>query len=175
MTLREQFDQVRRLNEDRARRDVDAVMRDRRYDRLRTPLARRLLVAAVLTGIAAIAVVTLTVGMLAAQPLILATIVVFLLLRVSVRAVADLPEQFLDERQLTLRYQVHQSAYLVLGAVAMLVAGSGVVAYIAMTKDPGSDVVTLTDSHVNALFYVTTALVITLPTMILALRDAERP
>jgi len=175
MTLREQFDQVRRLNEDKARRNVDAVMRDRRYDRLRTPLARRLLVAAVLAGIVAIATVTLTVGMLAAQPLILATIAAFLLLRVSVRAVADLPEQFLDERQLTLRYQVHQSAYFVLGAVAMLVAGSGVVAYIAMTKDPGSDVVTLTDSHVNALFYVTTALVITLPTMILALRDAERP
>lgn len=44
-----------------------------------------------------------------------------------------------------------------------------------MSKDPGSDVVTLTDGHVNALFYVTTALVIALPTMILALRDTERP
>jgi CDP-diglyceride synthetase len=175
MTLRQQLQQARRLNEDKARRDVDAVMRDRRYDRLRTPTARRVLVATVVAGIAAIAAVTLAVGMLAAQPVILATIVAFLLLRVSVRAVADLPEQYLDERQLTLRYQVHQTAYFVLGLAAMLATGSGVVAYIAMTKDPGSDVVTLTDSHVNALFYVTAALVITLPTMILALRDAERP
>jgi len=175
MSFRQQLQQARRLNEDKARRDVDAVMRDRRYDRLRTPTARRALVAAVVAGIATIAAVTLSVGMLAAQPVIVATIVVFMLLRVSVRAVADLPEQYLDERQLTLRYQVHQTAYFVLGLAAMLAAGSGVVAYMAMTKDPGSDVVTLTDSHVNALFYVTTALVITLPTMILALRDAERP
>jgi CDP-diglyceride synthetase len=175
MSFRQQLQQARRLNEDKARRDVDAVMRDRRYDRLRTPTARRALVAAVVAGIATIAAVTLSVGMLAAQPVIVATIVVFMLLRVSVRAVADLPEQYLDERQLTLRYQVHQTAYCVLGLAAMLAAGSGVVAYIAMTKDPGSDVVTLTDSHVNALFYVTTALVITLPTMMLALRDAERP
>ncbi|SCF45869.1 hypothetical protein [Micromonospora mirobrigensis] len=57
----------------------------------------------------------------------------------------------------------------------MLATGSGIVAYIVMDKDPGSNVVTLTDSHVNALFYVTTALFITLPTMVLALRDAERP
>lgn len=175
MTFRQQLQQARRLNEDKARRDVDAVMRDSRYDRLRTPTARRALVAAVAVGIASIAAVTLSVGMLAAQPVIVLTIVVFMLLRVSVRAVADLPEQYLDERQLTLRYQVHQTAYFVLGLAAMLAAGSGVIAYIAMTKDPGSDVVTLTDSHVNALFYVTTALVITLPTMILALRDAERP
>ena len=31
------------------------------------------------------------------------------------------------------------------------------------------------DGHLLALFYVTTALVIALPTMILALRDVERP
>ncbi len=175
MTFRQQLDQVRRRNETKARQNVDAVMRDRRYDRLRTPTARRVLVAVVVVGILTIAAVTLSVGMLAAQPVILVTIVAFLLLRVSVRAVADLPEQYLDERQLTLRYQVHQTAYFVLGLAAMLATGAGIVAYIAMRKDPGSDVVTLTDNHVNALFYVAAALVITLPTMILALRDAERP
>ena len=91
------------------------------------------------------------------------------------RAVADLPEEYLDERQLTLRYRVYQDAYRWLGLAAMLAASAGIIAYIATVKDPGSVVFTLDDNQVNALFYVTTALVITLPTMILALRDAERP
>ena len=175
MTLREQWNQGRRASEDRTRRNVDALMRDRRYDWLRTVTARRVLVGVVVVGIAAMGVTALTVGIVATQPVIVLTIGAFLLLRVSVRAVADLPEEYLDERQLTLRYRVYQDAYRSLGLAAMLAAGAGVVAYIAMRTDPGSDVFTLDDHHVNALFYVTTGLVIALPTMILALRDAERP
>lgn len=175
MTLREQWSEARRLNQDKARSNVDALMRDRRYDRLRSPLARRALVVVVAVCIVAMAAVTLRAGMLAAQPVILVAIVAFLLLRVSVRAVADLPEEYLDERQLTLRYRVYQDAYRWLGLAAMLAAGAGVVTYIAMLKDPGSVVLALDTNQVNALFYVTTALVLALPTMILALRDAERP
>jgi len=175
MKAREQWNLGRQGFEAREQRNAEAVMRDRRYDRLRTASARRLLVVVVAVGIVAVGAVTVLVGMLPAQPVIVVTVAAFLLLRVSVRAVADLPEQYLDERQLALRYRVYQDAYRWLGLVAMALAGAGVITYIALSKDPGSAVVTLDDTHLLALFYVTAALVIALPTMVLALRDADRP
>jgi hypothetical protein len=125
--LREHWDELGRVYDESNRRWGDTLMRDRTYDRLRTPPARRTLVAVVAA---------------------------FVLLKVSVRSLADVPEDCLDERQLALRYRVYHEAYRWIGLVAVLAGGTGVIAFIALGKDPSGDTLAVTWNQLMAFFYV---------------------
>lgn len=157
------------------RRRVQTVMRDHSYDRLRTRQARYLLAGTLLSGLAAAPVAFLLGGSWAGLPVVLACTVLWLTLRISLRLVADLPEEYLDERQSRIRNRAHVEAYQWLSAAAVLTAGAGLLAFIIQGKDPETDTVALSWDQANALFSFIAALALTLPSIVVALRDEEHP
>ena len=175
MKPRQHWDELVRVYEETNRRRADTVMRDRTYDRLRTPSARRSLVAVVALFLVAVPFTALVAGNVAAVVVCLPAAAAVVLLKVSVRSLADVPEDCLDERQLALRHRVHHEAYRWLGLVAVLAGGTGVIAFMALDKDPSGDTLAVTWNQLMAFFYATTGLAIALPSMILALQDVERP
>lgn len=104
---------------------AERELTDSRWDHLRTRRVRRGLVLAWLVTTALIAVAW-PAGAIAwvGLPGIAAWIVAFTLLRRSVRSLADLPEEFLDERQIAVRDRVYLHAYRIfsLGVLLLLFA-----------------------------------------------------
>ncbi len=82
---------------------AETVMRDTRWNWLRTRRARLGIVALMIVMLIAIPVAWLTLPALAALGVIALAVVVWWALRMSVRVVADLPEEYLDERQARVR------------------------------------------------------------------------
>ena len=95
------------------------------------------------------------------------------LLKLSVRDVADLPDRFLDERQRTTRDQVYVEAYRWFAGVTVVLASAGLVAFVVLGEDPDTWTVDLTWDWCMALFWTVMAYALSLPSMVLALRDRE--
>lgn len=169
----QQSPQGSRPKEEVFRRRVETMMRDQSYDRLRTRQARYLLAGTLLVGLAAAPVAFLLGGSWAGLPVVLACAMLWLALRISLRLVADLPEEYLDERQARIRNRAHVEAYQWLTAVAVLTSAAGLLAFIIQGKDPDADTVALSWDQASALFCFVTALALTLPSIVVALRDEE--
>ncbi len=165
----------RRARDEAVRRRVESLMRDQSYDRLRTRRARRLLAGTMLVGVAALPVAFLLGGSWAGLPVVVACAALWFILRRSLRLVADLPEEYLDERQARLRDRAYVEAYRWLGAVAILASGAGFLAFIFQGKDPDADTIAVTWNQASAAFWFVTALALTVPSIVVALRDEERP
>lgn len=165
----------RRARDEASRRRIESLMRDQRYDRLRTRRARRLLAGTMLLCVAALPVAFLLGGSWAGLPVVMACAALWFTLRTSLRLVADLPEEYLDERQARLRNRAYVEAYRWLGAVAILASGAGFIAFMVQGKDPDGDTISLTWNQASAAFMFVTALALTVPSIVLALRDEERP
>lgn len=152
-------------------RNVQAQMTDTRLNALRGRTGRQTLVAAM-----AVAIVLVPVAWVAGGSLwgILAVCVAALLwwaLRISVRTVADLPAEFLDERQERVRDRAYVEAYRILAAIAVVGASAGLVAFIVLGQDPDTWAVTLSWNAVSAIFWTLTAAALALPSMVLAVMD----
>lgn len=150
---------------DRHRAQVAAVaakeMSDTRFDRFRTRGARRRLV--MLLGLATAVVASgWLVGpvgaflFLAGLPL---WAVLFYLLRRSIRNVADLPDEHLDERQIAMRDRTYLHAYRGMASLAPAVLFGLAIA---------ADWTTLTYEHLSAVMWLTIGTGISLPAAILA-------
>lgn len=125
---------------------VEREMTDTRWDRLRTRRARRSLVIAwlaVTLTIAALWVIDL-VGYLGLLVLPV-WIIVFYALRRSVRALADTPDEYLDERQIAVRDRVYLHAYRIFatGVLVVLFALAVVVDRHTLTYEDMSGVMWL--------------------------------
>lgn len=165
----------RRARDEAFRRRIESLMRDQSYDRLRTRRARRLLAGTMLVGVAALPVAFLLGGSWAGLPVVLACAALWFILRTSLRLVADLPEDYLDERQARLRNDAYVEAYRWLGAVAILASAAGFISFVFQGKDLDADTIALTWNQASAAFWFVTAFALTVPSIVVALRDDERP
>jgi hypothetical protein len=152
---------------------VDRQLRDTRFNRLRGRHARRVLVGAMTATIALMPVAWLAGGSVWGIASVVLAAILWWALQVSVRTVADLPEEYLDERQERVRNQAYVEAYRILAAIAVLGSSAGLLAFIVLGQDPDTWTVTLSWNAVSAIFWVLTASSVALPSMVLAMR--ERP
>lgn len=150
--------------------NAERILNDTAYDRYRTPRALRLLVAAYVVCTAAIAISWALLGAIAGILAVLATIGVYLLLRVAVRSMADLPDHVLDERMRRDRDSVYVDAFRLVSTVVFLAANA------ALIPVAFSDGATLTFDYqeVSAVYWTLLALLLGAPSVILALRHADR-
>ncbi len=103
MTLKERWTASKERNEAAVAASAEKLMADTAYDRYRTPRARVLLVVGYLALLVLIPVAYLAINQFVGLLVVLVTAGVWSLLRVSVRTIADLPDEYLDERQLAVR------------------------------------------------------------------------
>jgi hypothetical protein len=146
---------------------AERVLADERYDVLRGTAARRTLVAAFLVALALLPV-AFSVGSL---PGLLGVAVaggLWIALRISVRVVADLPDEVLDERQRALRDQAYVRAYRWLSGFVVLLGSSALIAFIVLGQDPDTWRVTIAWDQAMALFWVALGLTLALPSISLA-------
>jgi len=100
----------RKNNEQLVAERTERLMTDTRFQTLRTPRARIALAVAMIALFVAIPAAWILLGSIAGVVAVLVGIVVWWMLRMSVRLVADLPEEYLDERQSTLRNRSYVDA-----------------------------------------------------------------
>lgn len=161
----------------KARRD-DAVaasarkaLHDRRHDRLRTPRARTAI------AIGAIAVIVLVPPAYAADSslgtlLVGATFLAWVLLRLAVRTLADLPDTYLDERQRAVRDAAYREAFAWFAGLTVVIACAVLVLFLVRSSDDALTI-TLTWDTLFPWAWVVIAGSMCLPSIVLALRDRE--
>ncbi len=154
---------------------TERLMTDTRFQALRTHRARIALAVAMIALFVVIPAAWILLGSIAGIVAVLVGIVVWWMLRMSVRLVADLPEEYLDERQRTLRNRSYVDAYRWFGGLVILVASSGIIAFIVLGEDPDSWNVTLSYDAVMGVFWMIEAAALSIPSIVLALRDRELP
>jgi MFS family permease len=148
---------------------VDSVMRDTRFDWLRTRRSRIALVALMVV----ILIVNAAVWVMLPQAgifWVLIGIVVGWALRMSVRAMADLPEEYLDERQNQVRDRAYADAYRWFVEATLVAAVITLLLYLLLSTDD-QWTVTFTFGGLMAAFWTFAGLALTLPSMVLALRE----
>lgn len=106
---------------------------------------------------------------------VLLTAVAWWMLRLSVREIADLPEEYLDERQSTLRNRSYVEAYRWFGGAVMLLASIGLVVFVLNSGDFDTWTVELRFEQVMGMFWMLEAAALSIPSIVFALRDSELP
>ena len=123
-------------NEERVAIQAERAMNDTRWDFLRTPIVRRALAMfaylAVLFNCGMYLFGTY-VGLIGLAVLFGA----YLLLRISIRSVADLPEKYLDERLRSVRAGTYYRSYLLV--VGLLTTAAGLLMGILVANDIATD------------------------------------
>jgi len=155
-------------------RRIERIQRDLRFQRLRTRRARRSLVT--LSALLYVLVIPAYAAW-GSVPGIVVTAAAFggwWLLRISVRTVADLPDRFLDERQLQLRNRAYFDAYRIFGGIVAGLATIGLIGFVILSEN---DALTLTTTWPQAFGLVMFIVLLAslLPSMTLAWRDAGEP
>lgn len=152
---------------------AETVMRDTRWDWLRTRRARLGIVILMVGLLIAIPIAWMTLPALAALGVIGLAAIVWWALRMSVRVVADLPEEYLDERQARVRDRAYVDAYRWFAGITLAAAAVALVWFVVVSID---DVVVLelTWAGAMAIFWTFEGLALALPSMVLALRERDR-
>jgi hypothetical protein len=171
MTLKERWAATQERNAAAVAASAERLMADTRYDRYRTRRARLGLVALYLVCLVLVPVAYLGLGQLAGLIAVMVGAGVWSLLRVSVRTIADLPDEYLDERQLAVRNASYVESYRYLGSAVALAMTVGLIAFIVNGTELDTWAVTLTWEGVMATFWVFLGLSLGLPSMVLALND----
>jgi hypothetical protein len=171
MTLKDRWAAGKERNAAAVAANADKLMADTTYDRYRTRRARLLLVGGYLALLVLIPMAYLRVGQLAGLVVVIITAGVWSLLRVSVRTIADLPDDYLDERQLAVRNASYVESYRYLGSAVALAATVGLLAFVVNGSELDTWEVTLTWGMVMSAFWVFLGLALGLPSMVLALND----
>jgi hypothetical protein len=162
-------------NEQLVAERAERIMTDTRFQALRTRPAR---VGLAVTMIILCGVVPAAWILGGAIPGLLAVIVatvVWWMLRMSVRLVADLPEELLDERQATLRNRTYVESYRWFAGLVIVLASAGILAFIVVGEDPNTWSVALNYNTVMGIFWMLEAAALAIPSVVLALRDRELP
>ena len=152
---------------------ANTVMRDTRFDGMRTRRARRGIVAVMIVLLIAMPVAWLTLPALAALGVIGLAAVAWWALRMSVRVVADLPDEYLDERQARVRDRAYVDSYRWFAGLTLAAATAALILFVFVSEN---DVVSigLTWGGAMAIFWTFEGLALTLPSIILALREPDR-
>ncbi len=114
---------------------LQTVMHDTRWDRLRTRQARVRIVAAMTALLVAVPVAWATLPAHAALGVVAVAIAVWWVLRMSARVVADLPEAYLDERQVRVRDRAYIDAYRWFAGLTLLAATILLVWFVVVSEN----------------------------------------
>jgi len=164
---------ARERNERAVAEMAETVMRDTRWDWMRTRRARRGIVALMIALLIAMPIAWLTLPALAALGVIGLAAVVWWALRMSVRVVADLPDDYLDERQARVRDRAYLDAYRWFAGITLLAATVALIWFVVVSDDD-LVVVELTWGGAMAIFWTFEGLALALPSIVLALNEPDR-
>lgn len=164
---------ARERNEKAVADVAETVMRDTKWDGMRTRRARLVIVGVMIAMLVAIPLSWIFLHDLVAVGVIALAIVVWWALRMSVRVVADLPEEFLDERQARVRDRAYVEAYRWFAGLTLVAATAALIWFVIASEN---DLVTvdITWGVAMAIFWTFEGLALTLPSIMLALREGER-
>ena len=95
------------------------------------------------------------------------------LLRVAVRTIADLPDEYLDERLAQVRDRSYLESYRVFATVAIVVPMVGMLWFIISGSAPDAVDLTVTIDQFQAVFWLFLGLSLSLPSIVLALRESD--
>jgi hypothetical protein len=165
-------------------KSVEKQLNDTKWDGLRTKSAKRTLIVAsnlsILLGTALLLTSAYRAPAWAALSLIhiLLIFVFWLLLRQSVRLVADAPEEALDEMLLKLRDRSYLIAYRWLGVIALLfvsaLMGYAVFSDLQVGSDGFNYSLSFNWPQVQAVFWLLVAYTLMLPSMAMISQDLKR-
>ena len=164
----------------RVAKNIDQVMRDTKWDAVRTSRAQRLLV--VLGALSLIGSPILFwfeefikpgIGILSVLPIFL----IWWLLRISVRLVADAPDEYLDELQIQQRDRTYLQSFRVLAALVSALAVALMIITISKDVSTIGNVeyynFTLTFGQINAVVWAILGSTILVPNMVLAWNQSK--
>jgi uncharacterized membrane protein YqjE len=151
------------------------MLGDTRFAALRTRRARIRLVAAETALVVATPVAWIAAGAIAGLLVVMAAIGVQWALRRSIRVVADLPDEVLDERQRALRNAMYVEAYRYLAGIVVVMMSAGLVAFIVQADETDTWNVDLTWNWVMAAFWTVQLLALGLPSMAVAIGEGGEP
>ena len=179
-TLAQLYGMVRRPKSDKAAKSIETVMNDTKWDGIRTSRAQRILV---LLGVASLIASPVVfwfedyikpgIGILTVVPIFL----IWWLLRISVRLVADAPDEFLDELQVQQRDRTYLHSFRILGGLVSAIAVALMVVVISMDVVTVGEVelyrLELTFGQVNAVIWSILGSTILVPNLVLAWNQAK--
>ncbi len=162
-------------NEQLVAERAERLMSDTKFQALRTRPARIALSAVMIALIVTLPVIWVFAGLIPGVIAVIAAALVWWMLRLSVRLVADLPEQYLDERQTELRNRAYVESYRWFAGVVVLLSSAGLLAFIVLGENPDTWNITLSYNAVMGLFWMLEAAALSIPSIVYALRDRELP
>ncbi len=162
-------------NEQLVAERTERIMTDTKFQALRSRGARVAIATSMIAVTVALPLVWTFLGSVPGIVTVGVGIVVWWLLRMSVRLVADLPEEYLDERQTALRNRTYVEAYRWFGGLVILLATVGLGAFIVFGRDPDTWTISLSYNAIMGLFWMLEAAALSVPSIVLALRDRELP
>lgn len=151
------------------------IMSDTKFRWLRSRRARVALAVCMIALIGTIPAAWIVLGSVPGIVAVGLGAIVWGVLRISVRLVADLPEEYLDERQTELRNRTYVESYRWFAAVVILLASAGILSFIVLGQGPDSWNVALSYNAVMGWFWMLEAAALSIPSIVLALRDRELP
>jgi hypothetical protein len=172
---------LRPASNEKLAKNIDTVMNDTKWDAIRTSRAQKLLV--ILGALSLIAAplafwfedfIQPGFGILAIVPIFL----IWWLLRISVRLVADAPDEYLDEFQVRQRDRTYLHSFRILAGVVTALAIALMI--VTISSDYQSEGMvdyynfTLTFGQVNAIIWSILGSVILIPNMVLAWNQSKR-
>ena len=171
----------KKSSQERGLDKVQELMVDTKFDRLRTPAAKRLLVVLGAISLVGAALLywfedSLFIG--AGVLGVLSVFTIWWLLRLSVRLVADAPDDALDEFQVRQRDRTYLDAYRNLGSlVSFLAVGLMILVISTDVVESGSVEryeFSLTFGQVNAVMWLVLGATLLIPNLTLAWNQAKR-
>ena len=143
-------------------KEVKNSLTDTRFNYLRNPRARKTLVVSFIAAYA-LAIASDYLGFkfssIAALVAVLVMLVIYLLLRTSIRQIADAPDELIDERQQQIRDNAYLHAYRIMAAVLCVI-------FIATAF--GLRIEFLSDNQTTGLIVGTLFLMAALPSAVIA-------
>ena len=172
---------LRPASNEKLAKNIDTVMNDTKWDAIRTSRAQKLLV--ILGALSLIAAplafwfedfIKPGFGILAIVPMFL----IWWLLRISVRLVADAPDEYLDEFQVRQRDRTYLHSFRILAGLVSGLAVTLMVIAISSDFQTLGNVdyynFSMTFGQVNAIIWAVLGSVILIPNMVLAWNQSKR-
>ncbi len=172
---------LRPASNEKLAKNIDTVMNDTKWDAIRTSRAQKLLV--ILGALSLIAAplafwfedfIKPGFGILAIVPIFL----IWWLLRISVRLVADAPDEYLDEFQVRQRDRTYLNSFRILAGLVSGLAVTLMVIAISSDFQTLGNVdyynFSITFGQVNAIIWAVLGSVILIPNMVLAWNQSKR-
>jgi hypothetical protein len=102
---------------------------------------------------------------------VVAGVGILFLLRVSVRTIGDLPDEYLDERMIRIRNEAYVWAYRFLAEVVAIGFSIPLFWMIATSQDPANMTVSFSDYNLLGVLFSAFSLVLNLPSVALLVKN----